>query len=122
MLYPTYRAPLSLIGLVVLLIPGTAAAEVSDKEPVVSLFWTVGVIAALLCLALSRLKPWLGFLVFTPATVWFISLFMELHSADVGPYLWLEQGSTYYLQAYAAFGLVLIGLVFGLLWYRRRRA
>lgn len=55
-----------------------------------------------------------------PVALWFISLFMEIHSADVGPYLHLEQGTVYYVQAYAAFAVVLFGLIVGVIWHRRR--
>lgn len=99
--------------------PGFALAEVSDKEPSVHLFWTVGLIAGLLCLYSARLKPWLGALVFVPAALWFISLFLEIHTADVGPHLLHEQGMAYYAQAYASFAAVLCGLILGFIWHRR---
>ncbi|MCS0595459.1 hypothetical protein [Massilia agri] len=100
-------------------IPGTAIAEVSDKEPTISLFWTVGLTAAMLCLFAARLRPWLGVLFFATVAFWFIGLLLEIHSPDVGPYLRLEQGTVYYIQAYAAFAVVLFGLIVGLIWRRR---
>jgi len=120
MLHSTYRRVLKLIGLTMSLMPVSVFAEVSDKEPAAGLFWVVGVAAAALCLASARYKSWLGMIVFLPFAIWFLSLFTELHSADVGPYLRAEQGLTYYLQAYGAFGLVLIGLLFGLFWPKKK--
>ena len=119
MLLTTYRAILARLAFVVFLYPGSALAEVSDKEPTTNLFWTVGIVAALACLFGTRMKPWLGAVLFAPTALWFISLFLEIHSSDVGPYLLSEQGSAYYWQAYAAFGIVLCGLVIGYAWHKR---
>jgi hypothetical protein len=119
MLHSTHRAILAAVSFLILLFPGTALAEVSDKEPTASLFWAVGLGAALLCLLGARIKPWLGAIFFTLAALWFISLFLEIHSSDVGPYLRQEQGAAYYWQAYAAFGAVLCGLALGYVWHKR---
>lgn len=121
MLHSAHRAILKLSGMAFALMPAAAFAEVSDKEPVTGFIWAVGAVAAFCCLMSARLKPWFGLLLFAPVTLWFISLFMELHSGDVGPHLLLEQGTAYYLQAYAAFGLVMLGLAIGVLWHRRMR-
>lgn len=122
MLLATHRAVLAHILVAALSYPGSALAEVSDKEPTTNLFWTVGIVAALLCLFGARMKPWLGAVFFAPTALWFISLFLEMHSSDVGPYLLAEQGAGYYWQAYAAFGAVLCGLVVGYVWHKRLAA
>ncbi|MEW6022351.1 MAG: hypothetical protein AB1807_09435 [Pseudomonadota bacterium] len=119
MLLATHRAVLMHVFFVVLFYPGSALAEVSDKAPTTDLFWAVGLVGALLCLAGGRIKPWLGVVLFAPAALWFISLFLEIHSSDVGPYLLSEQGSAYYWQAYAAFGAVVCGLAIGYVWHKR---
>lgn len=119
MLPATYRAILAFVSFAILLYPGSAFAEVSDKEPTTDLFWTVGLGATLFCLVGTRIRPWLGAVCFAPAALWFVSLFLEIHSADVGPYLLVEQGATYYWQAYAAFGTVLCGLGIGYVWHKR---
>lgn len=116
MLRSAHRAILALTCLY----PTVLLAEVSDKEPDALLFWQVGLAAALLCLVTTRFKPWLGAICFAPAAIWFTSLFLEIHSPDVGPYLRLEQGDNYYLQAYAAFGVAVSGLVTGYFWHRRK--
>jgi hypothetical protein len=106
--------------LLVILYPGTLWAEVSDKEFTVSSFWTVGISAAILCLVCTRIKPWLGMIYFVPVALWFVCLFVEIHSPDVRPYLRLEQGGAYYFQAYAAFASVALGLVAGYIWRQRK--
>lgn len=107
--------------LLVFLYPGVLWAEVSDKEFTVSNIWIVGISAAILCLVCTRIKPWLGIICFVPVALWFMGLFLEVHSPDVGPYLRLEQGGAYYFQAYAAFALVALGLVAGYIWHRRKQ-
>ncbi len=79
--------------------PSMVLAEVSDKVPSPEFSWAVGLAAGILSLFTARLKPWLATICVTPAAIWFISLFSEIHSPDVGPQLKLEQGSSYYLQA-----------------------
>jgi len=115
----TYRAILLRVSIAILSYPCSALAEVSDKEPTASLFWTVGIGAALLCLFGTRIKPWLGVTVLALAVLWFVSVFLEIHSSDVSPHLEREQGAFYYWQAYAAFGTVLCGFVVGYVWHRR---
>lgn len=120
MSHPPYRVILRPVLLLLALLPGTALAEVSDKEPTAQLFWAVGLAAGLLCLVFARNRPWLGALVFLPAALWFTSLFLEIHSVDVGPYLLQEQGAAYYVQAYASCAIVFCGLVVGFILHRRR--
>lgn len=119
MLRNTHRTELSIAFITMLLGSGSAVAEVSDKEPTTTLFWAVSLAAAFLCLVCARIRPWLGLLAFAPAALWFASLFAELHSLNVGPYLKVEQGASYYWHAYAASGAVLSGLVLGFVWHRR---
>lgn len=117
MLHPAHRTLLTL-GWLMALYPASAFAEVSDKEPTATLFWAVGLTAALLCFLLTRLRPWLGKAVFLFALLWFAVLFWEIHSPDISRHLQREQGLIYYLQAYAAFVAVICGFALG---YRRRK-
>ena len=119
MLRSTHRTILVRTSFAALLYPGTVLAEVSDKEPTTGLFWAVGITAAILCLFGARLRPWLGGLFFALAALWFASLFLEIHSPDVGPHLRREQGAAYYWQAYASFGIALSGLILGYFWHKR---
>lgn len=118
MLHPPDRTLLKSALFAFALLPGAALAEVSDKEPTIQLFWTVGLAAGLLCLFAARLRPWLGALVFLATAFWYLSLFLEIHSADVGPHLRFEQGTAYYVQAYVSFATVLLGLLAGIIWHR----
>ena len=120
MLHSTHRAILNLAVLTVLVYPATVFAEVSDKEPSTDLFWKIGLAAAVICFIGARTKPWLGIVCLLPVAIWFGSLFLELHSPDVGPHLRLEQGSAYLLQTYAAFGLPFCGSLAGYIRYRKR--
>jgi hypothetical protein len=119
MLHSTDRAILNLAVLTILAYPATVFSEVSDKEPSADLFWKIGLAAAIVCFVGTRIKPWLGIICFIPVALWFGTLFLELHSPDVGPHLRLEQGAAYFLQAYAAFGLPLCGLLAGYFWHRK---
>jgi len=96
-----------------------ALAEVSDKVPAPDLFWVVGLAASTVCLVGARLKPWLGAACFVPAALWFIGLLAELHAVDIASHLVAERGTGYYVQAYAAFGLVCGGFAMGWRWHRR---
>jgi len=122
MRHSTHRAISNLAVLTVLAYPATVFAEVSDKEPSTYLFWKIGLAAAIICVAGARMRPWLGIICFLPVAIWFGSLFLELHSFDVGPHLRIEQGTSYFLQAYAAFGLPLCGLLAGYVWHRKSAA
>lgn len=101
-----------------LLYPGILLAEVSAKELTVDSFWIVGIAAAVLYFVCARFKPRLGVVAFIPAALWFVSLFLEIHSPDVGPHLRLEQGSGHYTHAYIALALAACGLAAG---YTRHR-
>jgi len=122
MLHSTRRAILKLAVFTVLVYPATVFSEASDKEPSAYLFWKIGLAAAIVCFVGTRIKPWLGVSCFIPVALWFASLFLELHSFDVGPHLRIEQGTAYFLQAYATFGLPLCGLLAGHVWYRKSAA
>lgn len=122
MLHSAHRAILKLAVLTVLVYPATVFAEVSDKEPSADLFWKIGLAAAIVCFVGTRIKPWLGIICFIPVALWFGILFLELHSFDVGPHLRIEQNTAYFLQAYAAFGLPLCGLLAGYVWHRKSAA
>ncbi|MEA9578729.1 hypothetical protein SAMN05192589_10294 [Paracidovorax valerianellae] len=46
---------------------------------------------------------------------------MEMHSPDIAPHLFAEQGWSYYLQVYLSVGIFVLGLVMGLYLGQRRR-
>lgn len=105
------------------LAPGLAMAEVSDKTPALWHIWAVALGASAVCMAGMAWRRWLGAALAVVPALWFAGLLLEIHSTDVGPYLYAEQGWSYYLQAYLALAVFLASLVLGLrLGERRRRA
>ena len=54
--------------------------------------------------------------------VWFLSLFLEIHSPDVGPALLIEAGLSYIAQVYlAAFSVIALGAIGCFLNTKKRR-
>jgi hypothetical protein len=122
MLYPTHRKLPTIIRLITLLLtPGLAFAEVSDKVPSMMTIWTLGVSAAVLCLITARFRAWLTPIVGLLPLLWFVSLLMEIHSADVAPHLYAEQGLSYYVQSYIALALLSISIWSGIFMNIRRK-
>lgn len=114
MLHSPRRAVSEKIAFCLLFIPGTVLAEVSDKEPSIISVWSVGVTAALVCYFGSRQRRWLAPVLGALPVLWFASLFVEIHSTDIGSYLYAEQGPAYYVQAYLSFTTFVVGLALGL--------
>jgi hypothetical protein len=104
----------------ILLTPAVVFAEVSDKEPSLSFVWAVGIIAALVCFAATFFLKWYGTIVAAFPLFWFVLHFMQLHSGDVGTALYIEQGSSYFIQSYLAASLVLFGTLAGIFVGRKR--
>lgn len=123
MLHTTDRAlsPSKIALSLLLLVPATAFAEVSDKEPSLIFVWALGAGAAAICFIGARFRKWLAPLLAVLPLLWFASFLAEIHSADVGPYLYAEQGLSYYVQSYLSLALFVSGLVLGLLKNGRRR-
>lgn len=113
MFHSPYRTLPSLLSSGLLMtLPCIAYAEVSDKVPSSLDIWLFGLGAALLCVLAGRLRRWLVLVVCIAPALWFFSLLMEIHSPDVGPALYAEQGKMYYLHAY----LALIAMTAGAAW------
>src|SRR6478735_10708246 len=103
MLHPAHRALLSkLVPLLLALAPIAASAEVSDKAPSALHIWGFGIAASVACFLGGCWRRWFGIVLAILPGAWFISLFLEIHSADVGPHLRNEQGSAYFVQAFLA--------------------
>ncbi|HWV14157.1 MAG TPA: hypothetical protein VN030_01915, partial [Cellvibrio sp.] len=94
--------------------PTTVFAEVSDKEPSLFFVWAVGVVAAVICFVSACFRKWLALALAVLPLLWFISFFMDIHSADVGPFLYAEQGLSYYIQSCLSLILFISGTVLGL--------
>jgi hypothetical protein len=108
------------VGLL-LFFPTAAFAEVSDKEPSLFFVWTIGTVAAIICFSGAYFRKWLALILAAPPLLWFAGFFMEIHSEDISPYLYIEQGLTYYVQSYLSLTLFIFGIVLGLLMNKRRR-
>jgi hypothetical protein len=108
------------VGLL-LFFPTAAFAEVSDKEPSLLFVWAIGAVAAAICFFGAYLYRWLASILVIPPLLWFVGFFMEIHSRDIGSYLYAEQGLTYYVQSYVSFTLFISGIVLGLHMNKRRR-
>jgi hypothetical protein len=121
MLHPPYRTVLSkVVPILLMLVPVAASAEVSDKEPSILCVWGVGAAASVVCFLGSCYRRWLAPGIAALPAVWFASLFMEIHSEDVGPHLYNEQGLAYYVQAYLALAFFVFGVILGLLQTAKR--
>lgn len=101
------------------LTPALALAEVSDKVETTVTIWTAGVVAALVCLAAGYFRRWLLLPLAAVPFAWFVALYFELNSTDIGPALMAEQGIGYFIQAYLAGAVFLLGCALG--WFARRR-
>ena len=111
----------ALIAFVAIFYLPSAYAEVIDKVPNLSFIWGVAIASGVVCLVATYLRRWLLILVVFPA-VWFLSLFLEIHSPDVGPVLLIEAGHSYIAQAYlAALSVVVLGVLGWILNARKRR-
>lgn len=120
MLHPSVRARLAKVAVCLLLFPSAAFAEVSDKEPSLSFVWTVGAVAAVICFFGAYFRKWLAPILAAVPLLWFVGFFLEIHSEDIGPYLYAEQGLSYYIQSYLSLAVFIFGIVFGLLLNKRR--
>lgn len=120
MLHPSHRSvSKEVIVVLLLLMPALAYAEVSDKEPTVLYIWSVGAMAATVCFIGAYYRRWLLALLIPLPLLWFVSLFLEIHSDDVGAALYQEQGFIYYLQAYLSLLLFVLGCGVG--WFLNKR-
>lgn len=120
MFYFPYRTLSRLLSSGLLLtLPCIAYAEVSDKVPSSLDIWLFGLGAALLCVLAGRLRRWFVPFVCIVPVLWFLSLLIEIHSPDVGPALYAEQGKGYYLHAYLALTAMTAGAAWG--WGKGRR-
>ena len=101
----------TLIALTLLFYLPSAYAEVIDKMPTLSFIWGVAFASGFICFVATFFKRWLLILTLFPAA-WFLGLFIEIHSPDVGPALLVEIGYSYINQVYlAAFSVVALGLL-----------
>ena len=100
----------------------SAYAEVIDKLPTLQFIWGVAMASGVICLVAAFVQRWLLILVALPG-IWFFNLFLEIHSADVGPALLAEAGPDYIVHSYlAAFAVIALGVLGWVLNTQKRRA
>ena len=97
-----------------------AYAEVSDKVPSLSYIWGAAILLGAICFIATFIKRWLAIPISILPALWFISLFMEIYSPDVGPSIIAELGYEYVIHAYATIGAVLIFIGMGWLLNKKR--
>ncbi|OFZ70683.1 MAG: hypothetical protein A2Z01_01210 [Betaproteobacteria bacterium RBG_16_58_11] len=111
----------ALIVLVTTFYLPSAYAEVTDKVPTLSLIWGVAIASGAVCFIATYFRRWLLILAAFPA-VWFLTLFLEIHSSDVGPAVLIEAGRGYLVQAYlAALSVAALGILGWILNAQKRR-
>lgn len=112
----------ALIAFLAIIYLPSAYAEVIDKVPNLALIWGVAIASGIACLLATYYRRWLLILAILPA-VWFLSLFLEIHSPDVGPALLVEAGRSYIAQAYlAGFVVIVLGVLGWVLNAKKDRA
>jgi hypothetical protein len=103
-----------------LVMPGLAAAEVSDKMPTISAILIQGSVVGAVLFALCRFRWWFVALG-VPIALWFaagtVALWLE---APMREALLHEQGAVYFFSAAMADVLIVVGTVAGALLGRRR--
>jgi hypothetical protein len=106
-----------------LVMPGLAAAEVSDKMPTIPAILIQGAVVGTVLFALCRFRWWFVALGI-PIAVWFVAGTVALWlEAPMRQALLQEQGGIYFISAAIADVLVVAGTVGGaLLGWRRRHA
>lgn len=122
MLHPADRTlPKALVFLLATFYLPYAYAEVIDKLPTLQFIWGVAIASGVTCLVAAFFRRWLLMLAVLPG-IWFFNLFLEIHSADVGPALLAEAGSDYLVHSYlAAFTVIALGILGWILNTRKRR-
>lgn len=108
-----------LVGLLVLMLPASAQAEVMDKEPAPSLIWASAIVAGVVGMQLWRTRWWLGLPASIAATLLFARVWAEILDPFVGPAIRAEAGIGYIESTAAATMLVAVLHVLGAL--RRRK-
>ncbi|NML26350.1 hypothetical protein [Zoogloea dura] len=109
------------LGLLLMLLPAIAGAEVMDKVGTLSLVWSWGVGLTAAGYMAGRYRPWLLVGVFLLLLVLFGALISDVTSADIGPTIQSEAGSFYIGSVWTFPFLVALSAALGT-WFRRQAA
>jgi hypothetical protein len=112
-----------LIGFVLLLLPGPAAAEVSDKAASIGILVGQGIIFAVMVFFAARYRWWLGFAGLIFGLFLLAGTVALVFDQFVGQALLHEQGIPYFVAAFASDVAVLLSAIAGgIIGWRRRHA
>lgn len=115
------RTPQAIASALLLIAPGLANAEVSDKIATMPELWVTAVLAGFLLFALSRTWVRVG-LILLPATALLGYTALEpVLDPYIRPAISAEQGEVYFAVAYTAVGLMVAAHILGL-WLGHRRS
>lgn len=109
------------IGLLLLLLPAIAGAEVMDKVGSLSLVWSWGLVLTAAGYMAGRYRPRLLVGVLLLLLVFFGGLISDVTSADIGSAIQSEAGSFYIGSVWTFPFLVAISATLGA-WFRRQTA
>ncbi len=109
------------IGLLLMLLPAIAGAEVMDKVGTLSLVWSWGMGLTAAGYMAGRYRPRLLIGVLLLLLVVFGALISDVTSADIGPAIQSEAGSFYIGSIWTFPFLVAISAALGT-WFRRQAA
>jgi len=111
LVHQTYRSVL--VGLALLTLSFSAAAEVSDKMASQPGTWVSGVVVGILLALGIRWSKW-GNLAGVPVAAGFFYFAWEtLHQPHIGPAIIKEQGTPYIIALYGSAVLVAMGVLLG---------
>ena len=96
-----------------LLLPVSAIAEVSDKMATQPGLWFSGLIAGILVAAAVRWTKWLNLIGVPLVVLFFYFAYDTLAQPNIGPAIIREQGVPYIIALYGSAVLVLLGLIAG---------
>jgi hypothetical protein len=114
------RTPQAIASALLLIAPGLAKAEVSDKIATIPELWITAALAGLLLFVVSRVWVRVG-LILLPGTAFLGYAALEpVLDPYIRPAISAEQGEVYFAVAYTAVGLMVAAHILGLLLGHRR--
>ncbi|MDM5272265.1 hypothetical protein PGH07_08735 [Sulfurovum sp. zt1-1] len=107
--------------LTLLIISCNTYAEVSDKIPSQEGLWLSGTIVGIVLVILLRWTKWINILAIPLTAIFFYFAYDTLIEPDIGSAIIKEQGKPYVMALYGSATLVLLGVIFGNILYKKRK-
>jgi hypothetical protein len=98
---------------ILLLVPVSVFAEVSDKMATQSELWITGLVGGIVLSAMVRWSKWLNFLAIPIVVLFFYLAYDTLAQPYIGQAIVKEQGKPYIYALYGSSIIVLTGVVIG---------